>query len=322
VTRPPVRDRLAVGVFRYVDARSKRRGTRVTPRESAQKPVAERLGGLPPPFVMRRGPRDLRVSEHLLPSGAALRCYQPSTRGDGGRPALLFVHGGGWIWGSTDVFDPLLRRAVAALGAVVVSVDYRLAPQHRFPAALEDCAAALAWVRDQADALKVDATRVAVMGDSAGGNLAAALALQDRDAGAAPPLVAQVLVYPMTDLALSDSWVRDYQGLGLTSEDCRQLVELYLTEDAERYDPLASPQHADTFAHLPPALVLTAALDPLREQGRNYASALADAGVSSRWVDFPGMPHGFFGADRLLTSAHRAQRLTLDVLAARLAAPR
>ena len=321
MTRPPVRDRLAVGVFRYVDARSKRRGTRVTPRESAQKPVAERLGGLPPPFVMRRGPRDLRVSEHLLPSGAALRCYQPSTRGDGGRPALLFVHGGGWIWGSTDVFDPLLRRAVAALGAVVVSVDYRLAPQHRFPAALEDCAAALAWVRDQADALKVDATRVAVMGDSAGGNLAAALALQDRDAGAAPPLVAQVLVYPMTDLALSDSWVRDYQGLGLTSEDCRQLVELYLTEDAERYDPLASPQHADTFAHLPPALVLTAALDPLREQGRNYASALADAGVSSRWVDFPGMPHGFFGADRLLTSAHRAQRLTLDVLAARLAAP-
>ena len=321
MTSPPVRDRLAVGLFRLVDARGKRRGTRLTPAQSARKPVAERLGGVPPAFVTRPGPQDLRVTEEVLPSGATLRCYQPARPAAGRRPALLFLHGGGWIWGSTDTFDPFLRRAVAELGAVAVGVDYRLAPEHPFPAAIDDCVDALAWLRAQADVLGVDVRRIAVMGESAGANLSAALALHDRDARGGPPLVAQVLVYPITDLALSDAWVRDYRGPGLTSEDCRQLVELYLTDPDQRHHQLASPHHAATLADLPPALVLTAALDPLRDQGRTYAAKLAEAGVSSRWVDHPGMPHGFFGADRLLVSARRAQRSALEMLTTSLAAP-
>jgi acetyl esterase len=314
VSGVPLRDRLAVGVFRVNDARGKRRGTRATPEESARKPLADRLGGKPPAFVSRPGPTDLRVVEHQLPGGGSLRCYRPATEAGQARPALLFMHGGGWIWGSSDVFDPLLRRAVGALDAVVVSVDYRLAPGHPFPAAVDDVVAALAWLRAEASPLGVDVARVAVMGESAGANLAAVVALHDRDQPGGPPLVGQVLVYPLTDMTMGDDWARDYRGPGLTTEDCRQLVALYLAGAADHRNPLASPLHAETLSGLPPALVITAELDPLRDQGRGYARRLAHEGVVARCVDFPGVPHGFFGGDRLLVSARRAQQQALDEL--------
>jgi acetyl esterase len=317
-SRLPLRDRLAASIFRAHDARSKRRGTRVDPLETAAKPVAERLGGVPPWFVTRPGPSNLTVTHHQLESGASVRCYEPPGPPSQPRPCLLFLHGGGWIWGSTDTFDPFLRRAAAALGSVVVGVDYRLAPEHRFPSAVSDCTAALSWLRSMADPLQVATDRIAVMGESAGANLAAALTLHERDAGADPPLVAQVLVYPATDLTLSDAWLQQYRGPGLTTQDVRTLAGLYLARDADAHSPLASPQRADSLAGLPPALVITAGLDPLWDQGRTYAARLGAEGVPCRWLDFPRMPHGFFGGDRMVISARLAQEAALQELAARL----
>jgi acetyl esterase len=311
-----------VRAFAALERRSKRRGTKITVDELVRQTLDERRGGVPSRWVARRGPAALSATTHQLGPGAGLRVYDPASLSGsrpGPRPAVLYVHGGGWVMGSVDGVDPYCRRLAAALDAVVVSVDYRLGPEHPYPAALDDCVAALAWVRTMREALGIDLHRLAVMGDSAGGNLAAALALQDRDAGGAPPLVSQVLVYPAVDLTLSDAWMREHDGLGITYQDCQDLVRHYLgTEVDPRAEPLASPLHAATLAGLPPALVLTGGDDVLREQGRRYAERLAAEGTSARWVDHAWMPHGFFGADRLLRDARLAQAAALAELRTRL----
>jgi acetyl esterase len=198
------------------------------------------------------------------------------------------------------------RRLSRDVGALVVSVDYRLAPVHAYPAALEDCAGALEWVRRDAAQLDVDPSRIAVAGDSAGGNLAAALALLDR--GNAIPLAAQVLLYPLLDATMDDPWARSYRGPGLQLRDCHELRGLYLGEQAQAKDELVSPLLADSLEGLPATLVVTAGVDVLRDQGRRYAERLLASGVPARWSNYPRAPHGFFGLDRICRDAVVAQQ--------------
>ncbi len=305
--------------FRAVERRARRRGEAPTVQRMVAAPLATRRGGPPGRWVARPGRQDLAVHTHELPTGGSVMVYVPET-GAGLRPGVIHVHGGGWVTGSAPGVDAWSRRIADGVGAVVVSVDYRLAPEHRYPDGLDDCVAALQWLRQNAAELSVDPARLAVTGDSAGGNLAAAVALHDRDAGTTPALASQVLVYPAVDLTVSDPWLTSVNGSGITQQDCVDLVAHYLPEGLDpTKEPLASPWHAPSLAGLPPALVLTAGNDVLREQGRRYAERLTSDGGQATWIDYRGMPHGFFGADRLVLSARRAQAAAMRELTHRLA---
>jgi acetyl esterase len=221
-----------------------------------------------------------------------LRLYRPPAPAPA--PVVLFFHGGGWVIGDVDTHDGSGRILSRRTGAVVVSVDYRLAPENRFPAALDDGAAALSWVADHAEELGGDPGRLGVAGDSAGGNLAAALTQRARDQGG-PAIAAQALVYPGTDLAEDrrPSFAANGEGYLLTADAVRWFTAQYLG-DHDPTDPAASPLRGD-LAGLPPAVVATAEFDPLRDQGRAYAAALESAGVPVQAFDFDGLVHGFMG---------------------------
>src|SRR3954452_21032775 len=231
--------------------------------------------------VSGEGPVVPHVMDHAVagPSGhVPVRLYLPETP-DGPPPLLVYLHGGGWILGSRASYDPTCRALAVAAGAAVLSVEYRLAPEDPFPAALDDASAALDWAAGEAEGLHVDASRLAIGGDSAGGNLAAAAARRARDAGG-PDLAFQLLVYPAGD-ARPDSPTYDEfaDGPGLPRESMQFCWEASLG-DAAPADPDASPIRADDLSGLPPALVVTAEIDPLREEGEAYARALEAAGVS------------------------------------------
>ncbi len=243
------------------------------------------------------------VEDRAVPGPAGdipVRVYRPDV--DGPAPVLVFLHGGGWVIGNLDSHDVPCRALCRDAEAVVVSVDYRLAPEHPFPAALDDAWAALTWVAAHPDDVGGDASRIAVGGDSAGGNLAALLALRARDEGG-PSLVHQMLVYPVTDLASeSPSYVENGDGYFLTAETMRWFIGHYLGADREHgdpSDPRISPLRADDLSGLPPAQVLTAEFDPLRDEGDAYASRLAEAGVAVDHVTHPGLVHGFIGMGML-----------------------
>jgi len=224
-----------------------------------------------------------------------VRVYRP--RETGPAPLVVFFHGGGWVIGDIDTHDGSCRILSRRSGAVVVSVDYRLAPEHRFPAALDDCDAAVAWVAAHADELGGDAGRLGVAGDSAGGNLAAAVTLRARHRGG-PALRAQALVYPAVDFTtVRPSLEANGEGYLLTADAVRWFTAQYLG-DQDPADPFASPLLAD-LGGLPPAVVATAEFDPLRDEGRAYAAALEKAGVAVRSFDFPGLVHGFMGLGAL-----------------------
>jgi len=204
-----------------------------------------------------------------------------------------------------ETHDRICRRLANATGALVVSVDYRLAPEHRFPAALEDCEAATAWLADHADQLGGDATRLVVAGDSAGGNLAACVALRARAVG--PPLAAQVLVYPVCDAARDTASYRENgDGYLLTADDMAWFWECYLGPDGDPADAFASPLRAANLGGLPPALVITAEFDPLRDEGEAYARRLDGFDVPVELHRFEGMVHGFVGMDALVPEADAA----------------
>jgi acetyl esterase len=228
------------------------------------------------------------------PGGAlALRIYRP--QGDGAFPLLVFFHGSGFVLCSLDTHDGMCRNLCAGAQCIVVSVDYRLAPEHKFPAGLDDCVSATRWVADHAHELSGDATRIAIGGDSAGGNLAAAAALRLRDEGG-PPLCGQLLIYPVTDYHTpgTTSYEQNAEGYGLTRDTMVWFWDHYLNEPSEAANPLASPLRARDLSGLPPALVVTAEYDPLRDEGEFYAARLREAGtraITSRW---DGMNHGFF----------------------------
>jgi acetyl esterase len=220
-----------------------------------------------------------------------LRLYRPAA----GRPlpTLLYFFGGGWVLGTIDTADGVARSLANSAGALVAVVGYRLAPEHPFPAAVEDCYAAVRWVAGHAAEIGADPARLAVGGDSAGGNLAAGVALRARDGG--PPLAGQLLVYPNTDQLADDESMRAADDPFLFNRhSVAWYRQHYLADPGDAASPLASPLRAESLAGLPPALVITAEYDPLRDQGEAYARRLAGDGVQVELSRYPGMTHGFF----------------------------
>jgi len=220
-----------------------------------------------------------------------LRVYRPASARP--LPALLYFFGGGWVLGTIDTADGVSRSLANSSGALVAVVGYRLAPEHPFPAAVEDCYAAVRWVAGHAEEIGADPARLVVGGDSAGGNLAAAVALRARADG--PALAGQLLVYPNTDQLADDRSMRAADDPFLFNRrSVAWYRRHYLANPDDAADPLASPLRAESLAGLPPTLVITAEYDPLRDQGEAYAHRLADAGVQVELSRYPGMAHGFF----------------------------
>lgn len=257
------------------------------------------MGGEPSPVA---GVVDRRIPG---PAGEIpVRIYTPV--GTAPLPLLVYFHGGGWVLGSIETHDKICRELANGAGCVVVSVDYRLAPEHKFPAAADDCYAATQWAAAHAAELGADARRLAVGGDSAGGNLAAVVAQMARDRGG-PGLVFQLLIYPATAAAFDTPSYRDNaEGYLLTTGDMRWFWDHYLTGPADAANPYASPLRAARLGGLPPALVITAEFDPLRDEGEQYARGLEEAGVPARLTRYDGMIHGFFGMTHLMDKARAA----------------
>ena len=244
------------------------------------------LAGEPEPVA---SVKDAEASGPRGPIGC--RIYTP-VQGEA-LPALLYLHGGGWVLGDIDSHDSVCRALARRAGCVVLSIDYGLAPEHRFPEPLEDSWAGLEWLHQNAAVLGVDPERIAVGGDSAGGNLAAVLAHWARDRGG-PKIAAQLLIYPVTDFDLDTESYRNVgTGYGLTRESMRWFWEKYLADPDEGASPDASPLRARDFTNLPPALVLTCELDPLESEGSAYAASLRAAGVSVDHINEAGMIHGY-----------------------------
>jgi len=239
------------------------------------------------------------------PLGALrLRLYVPE--GKGPFPALLYLHGGGWVLGDLESHDDVCRSLARRTPAVVVSVDYRRSPEAKFPLPLDDCEAGLRWLHGHAADLGVDASRIAVGGDSAGGNLAAGLALRIRDKGG-PRIAFQLLIYPVTDRSVGTDSYREFAaGFGLTRSNMQWFWESYLNETAERDNPEVSPLRAKSLSGLPPAFVLTAQVDVLRDEGEAFAKRLHDAGVPTKAVRYRGMNHGFIRMGAVYPQADRA----------------
>jgi acetyl esterase len=234
-----------------------------------------------------------------------VRIYRP-TDASSPQPAVVWFHGGGWVLGSIDVADNTCRALAKKSGAVVISIDYRLAPEHPFPAGADDCYAGLEWAAAEAGDLGVDAERLAVGGDSAGGNLAAVVALTARERHG-PALRFQLLVYPVVDALMSYPSVRENgEGYMLTGDAMKWFVELYLDQHGDPKDPRVSPIYASDLSDLPPALVITAEFDPLRDEGEAYAELLRQAGVAATTSRYDGMIHGFFGMGTLVDAARPA----------------
>jgi acetyl esterase len=256
-----------------------------------------------PAFVARRIYRDTRsalsprapeiaeVRLQVFNNALAVRSYRPVR--DEVLPALVFFHGGGWTIGDLDTHDVVCRQLALGARCAVFSVDYRLAPEHPFPAAVDDCFFATQFVFENANTLGVDPHRIAVGGDSAGGNLAAVVALMARDQGS-PPLAYQLLIYPATDQRCQfPSHERNGEGYLLTRDGIRFFRSGYRPHETDRTDWRASPLLAASHAGLPPTLVLTAGYDPLVDEGRAYAERLKEAGVEVAYREFSDMVHGF-----------------------------
>ncbi|WBB76293.1 alpha/beta hydrolase [Micromonospora sp. WMMD1128] len=246
--------------------------------------------------------RDTRVPGPAGP--LPVRIHRPA--GDGPLPTLVYFFGGGWTLGSVDTADGICRRLVNLTGCQTVTVGYRLAPEHPFPAAVEDCQAALRHLVAHAAEFRVDPRRLAVGGDSAGGNLAAAVTLLARADGG-PALAAQVLVYPNTDQRPGSRPAGDEDPLLFNRHSVAWYRGHYLADSGDAAHPLASPLLAEDLSGLPPALVVTAGHDPLRAEGRRYAERLGEAGVPTETVDYPGMVHGFFAMPGVFDAGREAQ---------------
>jgi acetyl esterase len=269
--------------------------------------AAARRDGPPPTEVAR-------VEDRTIPGPGGdipVRIYWPKWPGTDSNPfpLVVYFHGGGWVICDLDTHDETCRTLAKGSGAVVASVDYRLAPEHRFPAAAEDAYAATVWAADHAADLGADPSRVAVAGDSAGGNLAAVVPLMARDRGG-PPLRFQLLIYPVTDVSATrdDYPSKSDNGSGyfLTTEHMEWYRDKYLPEGEDGSAPYISPVRAADCAGLPPALVITAEYDPLRDEGETYARKLSEAGVPAEIERSPGMFHGFFGLSTVLDEARAA----------------
>ena len=258
------------------------------------------LAGPPPPLH--------RVQNRVI-AGVPCRVYSPEAAT--ALPAVAYFHGGGWVYGSLDTHEALCRRLAAAANCLVLSVDYRMAPEHRFPAAVEDAWAVTGWLARQAGDLGGDPGRLAVAGDSAGGNLAAVMAIKARDAGL--NLRHQVLTYPVTDCDLeTESYLANATGYGLTRAGMGWFWDHYLPDPAARTHPDASPLRARSLAGVAPATIAVCELDPLRDEGVAYAARLEAEGVPTRLLRYDGMIHGFA---RMFAVIDRSHQLLAEIAA-------
>jgi acetyl esterase len=232
------------------------------------------------------------------------RLYSPAP--DHTLPVLLYMHGGGWVVGDLDTHDSVCRALARRAECVVLALDYRLAPENPFPAAVEDAWTGLNWLRDHASDIGADADRIAVGGDSSGGNLSAVLAQRARDRGG-PRLAAQVLIYPVTDCDFDTPSYRDAAtGYGLTRDSMLWYWKQYLPDEAKRISPDASPLRAPDLSGLPPALIITCKLDPLASEGAAYAEALGSAGVRVEHLHEPDMIHGYIRMNGVVSRARKS----------------
>ncbi len=294
--------------------------------------LLEKVAQLDQPAFEDAGPERARAGMERAPSGGIfvevasvedrtiagpggdllVRVYRPDV--PAGAPVLVFFHGGGWVVGSVGTHDDTCRALTDAVGCVTVSVDYRLAPEHPYPAAPEDCYAGLVWAVEHAAELGADGTRVAVAGDSAGGNLAAAVALMSRDRGG-PTLRHQLLIYPVTDFDdATASMEANAEGYFLTRRTMRWFYDCYAPEAAQRDEAYAAPLRAADVSGLASAAVVLAGYDPLFSEGAAYARRLQDAGVRTQVLEFPGQFHGFFGLTRFLDGGRHAQAMSAAAL--------
>ncbi|MBP6996550.1 MAG: alpha/beta hydrolase [Phycicoccus sp.] len=273
--RPPV-DEMSLADIRWAR-------TVLHPR---RRPFTWLLGELDPTLVVG-------AATALARDGASipLRTYRPADR-TGPLPVVVWLHGGGWVLGNVVNYDPICSDLATTVDALVVSVDYRLAPEHRAPTAALDAIDATRWVVEHAAGLGADPDRIAVAGDSAGGNLAALVAQAFRDEQA-PNVRAQVLIYPAVDMTKSAPSLQQHPNGGiLTAAAIDAFLDHYLGDEVDPLDPLVSPLFGD-LTGLAPALIQTADLDPIRDDGSRYAAALTAAGSSAHWTNYRGVPHGF-----------------------------
>ncbi|MDE2329837.1 MAG: alpha/beta hydrolase [Bradyrhizobium sp.] len=302
---PVVLDPDAAAVFKAFRDAGRPPYETLTPAEARALYLQSRL-------VTNPEPPELKSVQSLsipAPSGAipARICTPTKLRQAGGlAPCLVFFHGGGWMIGDLDTHDVVCRKLAHEGELIVISVDYRRAPEHKFPAAVEDAIVATKWIARNAGQLGIDASRLAVGGDSAGGNLAAVVSLAARD-GNGPDLAGQVLIYPATDFALTHPSHSDPgTSILLTHTVVKWFRDHYLNDLADGQDWRASPARARSLAGLPPTYVLTAGADPLHDEGNEYAARLKDAGVAVTTRTFPGQFHGFFTMGKLLPQANVA----------------
>ena len=275
------------------------------PRNTVMPVVARRNHEMEMPHD--QGPEVAQVEDRLIPGPGGdiwVRIYTPATGGP--FPALVWFHGGGWYVGSIEMADGNARRLAVGADCVVVSVDYRLAPENKFPAAAEDCYAATAWVAKNAGEINADPRRIAVGGDSSGGNLAAVIALMARDRGE-PPLVFQLLVYPVIQHKFdTKSYEENAVSYRPTRESMIYLWKAYLSDVSDAANPYAAPMEAKDLSGLPPALVITAEYDPLRDEGKAYAERLTQAGVPTTYTCYQGTMHYFFKSPGLIDQGKEA----------------
>ena len=286
----------------------------LTPAEARQR--YESRGRPPAPDVAAVAERTVHGPGGVL----RLRIYTPSRPGP--NPLVVFFHGSGFVVCSLDTHDGMCRRLCHGAACVVVSVDYRLAPEARFPAATEDCLFATKWAADHAAELGADPARIVVAGDSAGGNLAAVTALRVRDEGG-PRLSGQLLIYPMTDYHApgTASLAENASGYGLTRDAVMWFWGHYLGPAGDPAHPHAAPMRAADLARLPPAFVITAEFDPLRDEGELYGARLQAAGVPTQVVRWDGVNHGFLGWTGWVRKADAAMAEACSWLGARFAGP-
>jgi acetyl esterase len=302
---PATLDPDAAAVYRAFQEAGRPPFETVSPTEARELYLQGRFATNPePPELKSVEPLAIPAPHGSIPA----RIYTPKTlrQANGLAPCLVFFHGGGWVIGDLDSHDVVCRNLADEGKLLVVSVDYRLAPEHKFPAAVDDAIAATQWIADHSGELGVDASRLIVGGDSAGGNLAAVVAIAARD-GNGPAIAGQVLIYPATEAArIHPSHSEPETSILLTHSVTRYFYESYLNSTADVRDWRASPARAGTLVGLPPAYVLTAGADPLRDEGDEYARRLKEAGVAVTWRHFAGQFHGFFTMGKLLQQANVA----------------
>jgi acetyl esterase len=302
---PVTLDPDAAAVFKAFQEAGRPAYETLTPAEARAFYLAGRVVSNPePPELKSVTPLAIPAPHGSIPA----RIYTPKTlRQTGGlAPCLVFFHGGGWVIGDLDSHDVVCRKLADEGELIVISVDYRLAPEHKFPAAIDDAIDATKWIAANATSLGIDASRLMVGGDSAGGNLAAVVAISARD-GNGPAIAGQMLIYPAIDFAMTHPSHREPEtSILLTHSVIRWFADHYLSGAADVHDWRASPVRATTLIGLPPAYVLTAGADPLRDEGDEYAHRLKQAGVSVTYRHFPGQFHGFFTMGKLLQQANVA----------------